>query len=258
MTRRTLALALLLTVALATLASAQHPENVPAGPEVGPTPGGAAAATASMFKVSIGFDSMQPRRLDIVAGESVRWTNDSARTHTVTADDESFDSGRLGPTAQYTRRFAVAGEAPYHCVLHPSIRGVVGVHDLLLGEPGQAAAPNRPFVLTGRTALPGGTAVSIEADSGAGFAQIGSAEVGSGGGYSARIVPATTASYRAVAGAVTSPAVRLLVLDRHISLTARRANNGAIRLHAIVTPASRGARSARCAGRGPAGVRPGS
>ena len=245
MTRVTLALALLCAIALASPAASQHPENAPTAlqnPENEQAAGGVTAPAASVFAVTIGFDAMRPSKLDIVTGESVKWTNESARTHTVTADDESFDSGRLGSSAAYNRRFAVAGDAPYHCRLHPSIRGVVGVHDLLLGTPGQVAAPNRPFVLAGRTALPAATPVSIEADSGAGFAEVGSAEVGDDGRFSARLVPATTASYRAVAGSVTSPPVRLLVLDRRISVTARRAMDGRVRLHAKVTPASRGGR----------------
>jgi plastocyanin len=201
--------------------------------------GGAVAGVSN--SVRIGFGAVRPARLDVVTGDSVTWTNDSARVHTVTADDDSFDSGRLSSSQTYPHRFRASGEAPYHCTLHPLIQGVVDVHDLLLDTPAQAGAPRRPFALSGRAALPAGTAVSIEADAGAGFAPVASAQVGDDGRFAARVVPSATASYRAVAadGAVASPPVRLLVLDRRIALTVHRVGTH-VRLRARVTPAARG------------------
>jgi plastocyanin len=200
-------------------------------------PGDPATAAAS---VRIGFAAVQPARVDIVAGATVMWTNDSARVHTVTADDGSFDSGRLASSQTFSHRFTAAGEAPYHCMLHPLIQGVVGVHDLLLEPPSTAASPKRPFVLAGRasSALAAGTPVSVQADAtGAGFAPVASTTVGADGTFEARFVPTTTAAYRAVAGELTSPSVDLLVLDRRIALTARHAR-GHMVLRAKVTPAA--------------------
>lgn len=229
-----LALTLLLAVAVAPPAASQH--AVEHGADAGQASGGAAHAA------TIGFGSVRPRRLDIVTGESVRWTNESALVHTVTADDESFDSGRLSSTQTYSRRFTVAAETPYHCRLHPLIQGVVATHDLLLLTPGQAAAPKRPFALAGRSALEAGTPVSIEADGGTGFARIAAAIVDDDGGFAARITPETSVSLRAVAGGVVSPIVNLLVIERRVSLTVRRTQHGRVRLHVKVTPASRGGR----------------
>jgi plastocyanin len=193
--------------------------------------------------VNISFAAVSPPRIDVVAGDTVTWTNDSARVHTVTADDESFDSGRITSSQTFAHRFAAAGEAPYHCRLHPFIQGVVGVHDLLLEPPPAAASPKRPFVLTGRasSALAAGTPVSLQADRGRGFAPVASTTVQAEGTFAARFVPTTTATYRAVAGALTSPSVDLLVLDRRISLTARRAG-GRVLLRTRVTPAAHGQR----------------
>jgi plastocyanin len=233
-------LALVLTVAVAGPAASQEPGVGERGSGRGGGSAGVIGPGASN-SVRIGFDAVRPARLDVVTGESVTWTNDSARAHTVTADDDSFDSGRMSSSQTYTHRFAAAGEAPYHCTLHPLIQGVVAVHDLLLDTPGQAGAPRRPFPLSGRTALPAGTAVSIEADGGAGFAPVASAQVGDDGRFAARILPAATANYRAVAGSVTSPPVSLLVLDRRIALTVQRIG-GRVRLRAKVTPAARGGR----------------
>jgi plastocyanin len=193
--------------------------------------------------VHISFAALSPARIDVVAGDSVTWTNDSARVHTVTADDESFDSGRITSSQTFGHRFAAAGEIPYHCQLHPFIQGVVGVHDLLLEPPPAAASPKRPFVLMGRasSALAAGTPVSLEADGGRGFAAVASTTVQADGTFTAHVVPTTTATYRAVAGELTSPPVDLLVLDRRISLTARRAG-GRVLLRTRVTLAAHGDR----------------
>ena len=216
---------LLALAALAAPAASQH---------------GAGPADEPAVRASIGFDAVKPQRLDVLTGDSVTWTNDSVRAHTVTADDGSFDSGRIIPDATFNRRFTVVGEAPYHCTLHPFIRGVVGVHTLLLTPPTQAAASNREFPLAGRAALPAGTTVTIEADRGAGFRPVVTSAVQPDGTFVANFVPGTTATYRAVAGTDVSTPVTLLVLDRSISLQAQRGRHRVL-IRTRVTPAAPGA-----------------
>ncbi len=222
--------AALLAVGAAVLASspatAQHSGEHAAGP--------------SAARVQIGFAAVSPLHVDVVSGESVTWTNGSARVHTVTADDASFDSGRLASTTTFTHRFDATGEAPYHCKLHPAIRGVVAVHDLLLGPPPGAASPGRPFVLHGRASgtFAAGTPVSLQADSGSGFGEVASVPLDDDGSFTASFVPAATATYRAVAGGLESPPVQLLVLDRRVTLATTRTKGGGVRLRTTVTPAS--------------------
>ena len=234
MRRAAATLSLLIAFALAAPAAPRDATG-----EHGASGGHAPAGMANAVRID--FDAVRPQRLDVVTGESVQWTNDSARVHTVTADDGGFDSGRLTASQTFTRRFGTPGEVPYHCTLHPFIRGAVAVHDLLLDRPAQGGAPKTPFPFSGRTALPGGAAVSIEADRGAGYLPVGSAKVGDDGRFGTRIVPVATASYRAVAGGITSAPVRLLVLDRRISLQVRRVR-AQLQLRAKVTPSSRGGR----------------
>jgi plastocyanin len=228
--RRAVLLVVLALGLLGAPAAAQH------GAGHGAAAGGAAAAS-----VHIAFAALSPGSIDIVAGESVMWTNDSARVHTVTGDDGSFDSGRITSSQTFSHRFPATGEAAYHCKLHPFIQGTISVHDLLLEQPPAAASPKRPFVLTGRasSALEAGTAVSLQADAGAGFAAVAATVVRPDGTFAASFVPKTTATYRAVAGTLTSPPVELLVLDRRIALTAQRAKRRVV-LRARVTPASGG------------------
>ena len=201
---------------------------------------GESGTEGAAIPVSIGFDAVKPQHLDVLLGDTVTWTNDSVRTHTVTADDGAFDSGRVIPTATYTRTFTALGDTPYHCIIHPFIRGDVQVDRLLLSAPAQPAASNRPFPMRGRAALPAGTAVTVEADRGAGFAPAATTTVQPDGTFVAAVVPGTTATYRAVAGADASPPVSLLVLDRRIAIRARRARRGLV-VSASVSPASAGA-----------------
>jgi hypothetical protein len=94
--------------------------------------------------------------------------------------------------------------------------------------------------MRGRAALPAGTAVSVEADRGAGFAPAATTTVQPDGTFVASVVPGTTATYRAVAGPDASPPVSLLVLDRRIAIKAKRARRGLV-ISTNVTPASAGA-----------------
>jgi len=226
--RRRPVLAVVAAAALAATATPARSQHSPDGGEVAAVP------------VSIGFDAVKPQHLDVLLGDTVTWTNDSVRTHTVTADNGAFDSGRVVPTATFTRTFTALGDTPYHCVLHPFIRGDVQVDRLLLSAPAQPAASNRAFPMRGRAALPAGTAVTVEADRGAGFAPAATTTVQPDGTFVAAVVPGTTATYRAVAGPDASPPVSLLVLDRRIAIRARRARRGLV-ISANVTPASAGA-----------------
>ncbi len=79
----------------------------------------------STNEVEISNFSFKPEDITITAGTTVTWTNKDAATHTVTSDDELFDSGNLskGDTFQYT--FNQTGTFDYHCTLHPNMKGKV-------------------------------------------------------------------------------------------------------------------------------------
>jgi hypothetical protein len=176
----------------------------------------------------------------VLVGDTVRWTNDSVRVHTVTADDGSFDSGRLSPDAVFSRAFTSDGDFPYHCIIHPFIRGDVRASHLLLAQPAQPAASNREFPLLGRAALPAGTPIAIEADRGGGFAPVATTTVQVDGSFSASVLPGQTGAWRAVAGTDASPPVTLLVLDRTVAVSTQRGRSRLL-IRTSVSPASAGA-----------------
>lgn len=194
--------------------------------------GHAEHAVAPATSVAIGFSAYTPGKVTVIAGERVRFSNDSVRDHTVSADDDSFDSGRLNPGERYDLATKATGSFAYHCSLHPGITGEVDVRTLLIAPPSTVASPGREFPLRGRTSLAPRTELTIEADG----RPVATTPVAEDGSFAATITPTTTASYRVVAGNETSNAVRLVVLDRTVSLTRKRNT-----LTATVTPASRGA-----------------
>lgn len=78
-------------------------------------------------EVEISGFAFNPENITISAGTTVTWTNKDAVIHTVTSDDEVFDSGNLseGDTFEYT--FNQTGTFEYHCIPHPYMTGKVVV-----------------------------------------------------------------------------------------------------------------------------------
>jgi plastocyanin len=176
-------------------------------------------------------------RVDVLAGDTVTWRNDSVRAHTVSATDGSWASQRLGASGSFSHRFTASGVATYFCQVHPFMRAEVDIHNLLLAAPKDAAAPGQSLELMGRAALAAGSAVSIETADGTPAA---TATVDSAGAFHATVTPRTTTSYRAVSGAEVSPDVQVLVLDRQVKASAR-AHGRHVVVRTRVTPAARGA-----------------
>jgi plastocyanin len=71
--------------------------------------------------------AFEPGTLTVPAGTTVTWTNAGSRPHTVTADDGSFDSGRLDPGEQFSQTFEQPGTITYHCGFHPEMQGTIVV-----------------------------------------------------------------------------------------------------------------------------------
>jgi plastocyanin len=215
--KRALAAALLALAASSALAVAQHSEG-----------GG--------HNVSIGFGDFAPSHLDVLVGDTVTWRNDSVRQHTVTADDESWDSGRLGARAVFRRRFDQPGRVGYYCRLHV-IGASLDVHSVLLEESHSAGDPGLPRDLSGRAAAEPGSDVHIEADTGAGFVPAATVAVEADGAFHHQVAPRETTHYRAVLGSQASPPVTVVVLDRQVSVSARARGRRTV-VSASVTPAS--------------------
>src|SRR5215212_7815380 len=90
---------------------------------------GLVAAQQDASPVQVVDFAFEPGVLTVPAGATVTWTNAGSRTHTVTADDGSFDSGRLDPGEQFSQTFDQPGTYTYHCGFHPEMQGTIVVAD---------------------------------------------------------------------------------------------------------------------------------
>ncbi len=98
----------------------------------GKTAAGEAAAgggegAAKAVQVEMRTMTFNPKRIDVAAGSTVRWTNNDPLVHTITADDGSWDSGPIEPGKTWTHTFTQPGEYAFHCTPHPFMKAVIVV-----------------------------------------------------------------------------------------------------------------------------------
>jgi plastocyanin len=83
-----------------------------------------AASAQPAATVNMANNSFSRTEVDISAGSTVVWSNANPRTHTVTADDGSFDSGDVATGQQFSMEFDTPGTYPYYCQYHGDVGGV--------------------------------------------------------------------------------------------------------------------------------------
>lgn len=86
------------------------------------TPSGPGAGEVWMKNIAF-----NPSTINISVNGTVTWTNKDNVDHDITADDNSFVSGNLGPGGKYSHQFTTAGTFNYRCTLHPGMNGTVVV-----------------------------------------------------------------------------------------------------------------------------------
>ena len=91
----------------------------------------AAAAHAAPKRVTVTIDNLRyaPQEVTVDVGDTVVWTNNDDREHTVTADDGAFSSGRLKPGGTFTWTASAPGRHQYGSDPFPRARGVVLVRE---------------------------------------------------------------------------------------------------------------------------------
>jgi plastocyanin len=136
----TLSLLLLSILALAGLSAIQAP------------PVATAQSTANISIKNFSFNSSS---ITVVIGvnNTVTWTNMDAVTHTVTADDGSFN-GTVPAGKTFTHTFTTAGVFTYHCSIHKFMKGTVNVLAESSSSTGASTSttnsvPEFPFVTIG-------------------------------------------------------------------------------------------------------------
>jgi plastocyanin len=182
----------------------------------------AGQAQANSLAVNVEFQAFDPASLDALPGDEVIWSNIGGRTHTVTADNGTFDSGDLLDGHNFSFRFASTGRYTYHCTIHRGMVGEVDVRRVTLDPlPPGAVVSKSSVTVSGRTADPAAP-VQIQASQDGVFKTIATATPSSDGNWSTVIRSASTIRVRAASGADLSETRRLLVINRTVRVHANR------------------------------------
>jgi plastocyanin len=87
--------------------------------------------------VSIIAGGFYPQTIPLSKGDTLYWVNNDTVTHTVTADDSSFNSGDIAPGGDYYRTFNEEGLIAYHC----NKTGITGYINLPIATPTPTLTP---------------------------------------------------------------------------------------------------------------------
>jgi len=93
------------------------------------TPSLSTPVVSDVISVDIRDDDYEPGGLRVSVGDRVRWVNRDGVTHTVSANDDSFDSGPMHRGEAFTHMFVEAGTFSYSCDLHLEMSGAVVVSE---------------------------------------------------------------------------------------------------------------------------------
>jgi plastocyanin len=82
-------------------------------------------AFAASHTVVIKGMKFSPKNLRVAVGDRITFVNQDSVSHTATAIDGAFDTGRLRPGQGKRVTIGAAGEHNYICRIHPSMKGSV-------------------------------------------------------------------------------------------------------------------------------------
>lgn len=85
----------------------------------------AKAAGHATHTVEIKNGKFSPASLKMEAGDRVNFINLDGAPHTATANDGSFDTGRLTKGQEATIQITSAGTHGYFCAVHPRMKGTI-------------------------------------------------------------------------------------------------------------------------------------
>jgi plastocyanin len=193
---------------------------------------GGTAPSSQVREVSMPGKAFAPDRLTILVGDTVVWRNGDSATHTATANDDAFDSGRLAPGGTFAHLFPRAGRYAYHCTIHKFMRGEVLVVPVALEAP-ETPVPSGAVAELRGLAPEGVTEVLVEQIDPAGPTR--RAVPAADGTFSVRVRTIVPTSFQARAGTAATPRVRVEVSPRVSARVVGR------RVVAAVAPARPGA-----------------
>lgn len=89
------------------------------------SPAEVSTSSARRLEVIISNSSFQPADITTGKGSIIVWRNNDAVSHTVTADDGSFNSGEIKAGGSFDQRFDYIKTYSYSCSFHPEMKGTI-------------------------------------------------------------------------------------------------------------------------------------
>ncbi len=88
---------------------------------------GELSSSSEPFRVDVVDLDYEPRDLTVPVGTEVLWVNTGRAPHTVTAEDDTVDSGIFMTGESFSLVFDEEGVFEYYCTLHPGMEGTVTI-----------------------------------------------------------------------------------------------------------------------------------
>lgn len=194
----------------------------------------ASGSAATTTEVTTPGKFFAPEHADVLVGTTVTWRNTDRQTHTVTEDEDGFDSGHLRPGSSFSLTFEKSGSFTFHCTIHRFMRGSLGVFEVVLRGPRETVRAGKRVRLEG-VAPAGATAVVLEQVRPARGA-VGRATPRADGAFAFSLRVPEPRSFVARAGGAASPALRVRVApsvriaagDGVVAISARPARPGTV------------------------------
>jgi plastocyanin len=117
-------------------------------------------ASADTAATIVNF-SFQPNPITVTVGTTVTWTNQDSAAHTATSDTGDFDTGLLQTGKSGSVTFKQAGTFPYHCQVHPNMKGTVIVQQASGSTPSTSATSTTQTTNTPPPSTPTATAPTV-------------------------------------------------------------------------------------------------
>jgi len=96
------------------------------------TPGAAASGctkstTSGTVAAGIKDLAFNPTTINGKVGDVITWTNSDTTQHNPTLDDGSCQTDPIDGGAMGSLAFSKAGTFPFHCAIHPSMKGTITI-----------------------------------------------------------------------------------------------------------------------------------
>lgn len=108
-------------------AAQQSPQTPPSQMPQSQTPSQQTPSQANTSMVTIENFAFSPSNVTIKKGNTVTWTNKDSATHQIASDTGAFQGSAISQGQTYSFTFNDTGTFPYHCAIHPTMKGTITV-----------------------------------------------------------------------------------------------------------------------------------